>query len=85
LELGKQCFCSNTVDDSQEVDASKCDTPCAGDSAHSCGGGLRVEEGPPKEIVGVLAVVHSHPVIDMFTGLAENATSTGGLSGIDRG
>lgn len=43
LELGKQCFCGNTVDDSQEVDGSKCDTPCAGDRAHSCGGGLRVD------------------------------------------
>ena len=48
-----------------------------GDAQGDRGGGLLVEEGPPKDVVGVLAVVHSHLVIDMFTALAQNATSTG--------
>jgi hypothetical protein len=42
------------------------------------GGGLLVEEGPPKDVVGVLAVVHSTLVIDIITASAEIATPTGG-------
>ncbi|MGH2498994.1 MAG: hypothetical protein ACRDF0_02705 [Candidatus Limnocylindria bacterium] len=49
--------------------------PC--DAQGDRGGCLPVEEGPPKKLVGVLAVVHSHLVIDMFTAFAQIATSTG--------
>jgi len=43
LELGNQCFCGQTLPADAEVDPSHCDTPCAGDPAYSCGGGLRLD------------------------------------------
>ncbi|KAG8865629.1 hypothetical protein FRC20_009630 [Serendipita sp. 405] len=43
LELATQCWCGNSLDSSRQIDQSKCDTPCGGDSAHSCGGGLRLD------------------------------------------
>lgn len=43
LELGNQCFCGQTLPADQVVDASRCDTPCAGNSAFSCGAGLRLD------------------------------------------
>ena len=39
----------------------------AGHTQGDRGGGLLVQEGPPQEIVGVLAVVHVPWVIDIFT------------------
>ncbi|PVG04422.1 WSC-domain-containing protein [Serendipita vermifera] len=43
LEMGRDCFCGNSLPADRQVDSSRCDVPCGGDPTHSCGGGLRLD------------------------------------------
>jgi len=42
LEWAQECYCSNTLPAQQADDATSCNMACAGDSAHLCGGPVRL-------------------------------------------
>jgi hypothetical protein len=37
-ENAGQCFCGNSLSDSEPIPASRCNSPCVGDASQICGG-----------------------------------------------
>lgn len=66
VEYGDECYCSNTNQGAPTAPDSDCSSPCAGNSAETCGAGNRIEVYVNNAYVPIKPATLSTPYLGCF-------------------